>query len=280
VEPRDVGRTGALLKRAAPKLGRIIAKYAWATEVFRLSVVYAEILQGRGAGTGWDISAEARVAAQLVGPVHNPKIIDAGAHKGKWSLAMNDIFPQAQFILIEPHSSLRSRLEALRIGSSSSVLTAAVSDSLGTIELLSTDDESPSASIFARRDTYFSDVNTAQVVESVKKITIDAIVEDQEIRWIDFLKIDVEGAELLVLKGAIQTLQSKNVGALSFEFGAANLNSRVIFRDFWDFLDGLNYQIGRIVPGGSIIWINSYSEEHEYFRGVTNYVARLRVSNG
>jgi hypothetical protein len=57
------------------------------------------------------------------------------------------------------------------------------------------------------------------------------------------------------------------------------VNSRTFFRDFWELLAPLSFELRRICPGGKTTVVKSYYEDLEPFRGVTNYVAILRVKN-
>jgi hypothetical protein len=81
---------------------------------------------------------------------------------------------------------------------------------------------------------------------------------------------------LEALKGASGALRHAQIGALSFEFSPGNLNSRTFFRDFWDTLSENGFRIFRITPGGGLLQIREYYEDCEYFRGSSNYVARLK----
>lgn len=107
-------------------------------------------------------------------------------------------------------------------------------------------------------------------------MAIDDVVEEHGLDHIDLLKIDVEGHELSVLKGALNNLQRGRVRALTFEFGSGNINSRTFFHDFWDLLTPLGFRIFRVLPTGRLMPIREYYEDCEYFRGVTNYIAVLR----
>jgi FkbM family methyltransferase len=59
--------------------------------------------------------------------------------------------------------------------------------------------------------------------QTVEVTTIDQFVEDSSIERVDFIKIDVEGAESLVFKGAENLLSSPNKLMILFE--ACNINS-------------------------------------------------------
>ncbi len=90
------------------------------------------------------------------------------------------------------------------------------------------------------------------------------------------MKMDIEGHELLALRGAEQALKSRRIGALAFEFGSSDINSRTFFRDFWDLLGAHGFSIARITPSGKAIALLDYYEDCEYFRGATNYIAELK----
>ena len=111
---------------------------------------------------------------------------------------------------------------------------------------------------------------------TVATVTIDSVVEEEGIDTIDLLKMDIEGHELEALRGATSTLERGGIAALTFEFGSGNVNSRTFFRDFWELLTGHGYRIARMVPGGGTLAVERYTEDLEYFRGATNYVATLR----
>lgn len=52
----------------------------------------------------------------------------------------------------------------------------------------------------------------------VKTVTIDNLVETIGVNEISLLKIDVEGAEVLALKGAIKTLTHKKIKNMVIEY--------------------------------------------------------------
>jgi hypothetical protein len=52
----------------------------------------------------------------------------------------------------------------------------------------------------------------------VRTVTIDNLVENTGINEISLLKIDIEGAEVLALKGAINTLTQKKIKNMVIEY--------------------------------------------------------------
>jgi FkbM family methyltransferase len=85
---------------------------------------------------------------------------------------------------------------------------------------------------------------------NIKLRTIESFTLEQNIKKIDFLKIDVEGYEYNILLGAASML--KNINLIQFEYGGTYLDAGVKLRDVLSFFsdrsiyliekDGLNFQ--------------------------------------
>jgi hypothetical protein len=64
------------------------------------------------------------------------------------------------------------------------------------------------------------------------------------------LKIDTEGHEASVLRGARETIAGRRIELVQFEFNAMNVASRTFFKDFVDLLPG--YRFYRLLPDGRV----------------------------
>ena len=84
--------------------------------------------------------------------------------------------------------------------------------------------------------------------EKVELKTLDRYCLDKNISVIDFLKIDVEGNELNVLKGGEKVFKEGIVKRIQFEYGGANIDSRVFLKDILYFLWGYNFYVYKIFP--------------------------------
>lgn len=102
--------------------------------------------------------------------------------------------------------------------------------------------------------------------------TVDTYASLHNVASIDYLKIDVEGAEHLVLKGSERMLKEKRIKAIQFEYGMASIYTRFLLKDFYALLEPLGYRIGKIMPS-HVEW-RSYDPRHEDFRG-PNFLAVL-----
>jgi hypothetical protein len=87
------------------------------------------------------------------------------------------------------------------------------------------------------------------------------------------LKIDTEGNELDVLRGAINSINQKKIKAIHFEFNEMNVISRVFFRDIYLMLK--DYKLYRLLPYG-MTEINVYSPLFCEIFAYQNIVAILK----
>jgi FkbM family methyltransferase len=234
--------------------------------------MYWNILLGKGAGTGWALDSEVNAAKKTI-HCAAPVIFDVGANIGEWSALIHQIYPNARIFLFEPQVACHQYIRGKNIPGYTLIPKVMSSSAGHSISFFSSEEKDKIASVYQRRDSYFD--NRVFTAAEVPTETIDNIIQEYKITSIDFMKMDVEGHELDVLKGANKSLEEKIIKALSFEFGSGNINSRTYFHDFWDLLTPIGYSIYRILPSSRLLLMKEYYEDCEYFRGVTNYVATL-----
>lgn len=109
--------------------------------------------------------------------------------------------------------------------------------------------------------------------ESIRLTTLDQYCERNFIDRINFLKLDTEGHELKVLKGASNMLEKERIDFIQFEFGGCNIDSRTFFQDFFYLLNS-RYKIYRILPYG-MSEVKAYDESQEIFMTI-NFLAERR----
>lgn len=80
--------------------------------------------------------------------------------------------------------------------------------------------------------------------ETVSVVTVDWFVQHNEIERVDVLKIDVEGGELLVLRGAEMVLKRDKPLVIA-EYGQLSRNFDYEPEDMEDYLIGLGYSVRR-----------------------------------
>jgi FkbM family methyltransferase len=257
-------RTAQIAKVLIPTVSRFLSSDRAQTAI-SLSETGAALLQGKGAGSGWDLNAEITAALEFI---HDgATVFDVGANKGEWSRAIRARVPNLRLYLFEPQKACAPFLEI-----DGAVLTqAAVGGADGHAVLHCPSDAAGNASLHERRDTYFQQQSFSS--SEVELVSIDSFMASHTIASIDFMKMDIEGHELFALRGASGALARGAIRAMSFEFGSGNINSRTFFRDYWDLLTEHGYEISRVLPRGQTLRIAEYNEDLEYFRGVSNYLA-------
>lgn len=258
-------------KRAAGSLSRPVCSPALLRPMRGLDA-YLNFLLGKGSGVGWDLSHEIDAARTHIHRA-DPVVFDVGANVGEWTRLLLAAVPGAKVFLFEPSVDCRREI-AKHAFAHAEVVPAAVGESAGKAALHVSSALDHSASLHPRGDSYNA-ANQYRAVE-VDVIALDDFIEARGLPFVDFLKMDIEGHELFALRGARRALEGGKIGALSFEFGNANVNSRTFFRDFWQLLTAAGYQLWRMTPGGRELLIEEYYEDHEYFRSVSNFVAERK----
>jgi FkbM family methyltransferase len=201
-------------------------------------------------------------------------LFDVGANIGEFTMEILEAFRGKQFQLyaFEPSklASLQLR-QRIKDQSNVHVTQKALSDKEGTAELFFPDEGSALASLHQRDLSHIN--KTFGQKETVYITTLDHFCAEHKIDYIHLLKIDVEGHELAVLKGAHNMINRDAVEVIQFEFGGTSLDSRSYFKDFYQLLSP-KYKIYRILSHG-LRELTSYSEKLEIFRSA-NYLAIQR----
>lgn len=230
----------------------------------------------RGSGEIFVIKYLARKLQNANGPI---LVFDVGANLGFWSQALLKNFKNpVNLFAFEPSQrtfyELKNNLKTANNfpeGTGISVFNIGFSDTEGVSILHSDKDFSGIASLYERNLSHVKvDLNGK---EEVNLKTLDSFCLEQRISKIHLLKLDTEGHELNILKGAKRIIESSSIDFIQFEFGGCNVDSRTYFQDFFYFLNP-KYKIYRICKDG-LREIRSYNEYLEIFTTI-NYLAELR----
>lgn len=203
-------------------------------------------------------------------------VFDVGANKGNYTnILLSHIKNINKIYCFEPHPITFKKLkENFADNPNVKLLNLALFSKKSKISLYdySNNDGSSHASLC---DDIFKIVHMANAVSHpIEASTIDCIVDEYNIQMIDFLKIDVEGYELDVLKGAEGMINDKKISIIQFEFTQLNSTTRIFFKDFYDLLRH-NYNIYRLLPN-TLIEIKEYHPTYHEIFGYQNFVAILK----
>lgn len=185
-------------------------------------------------------------------------VFDVGANRGDYSSEILRINPKVKIHAFEPTPSSYKKLAQLP---NVTALNVAVGEKEENKVLYQMDRST--------HNSFYTEVGAGTAVE-VKVITLDSYCQKNKINHIDFLKIDVEGHEYFVLKGAVGILKRKAVDYIQFEFSGATSDARVFLKDFITLLNQYEYDLYRV--RGTDIQLVKYYPDRERFT-LTNYLA-------
>lgn len=224
-------------------------------------------LRGMGAGNPTSEligAAEDRFLHRLAG-MTQLIVFDVGAHNGDYAAHVRLLSPGARIWCFEPHPGSFERLQAAAAAGGFTAINVALGDMPGRARLYDYANTAASGSSHA---TMHAGVIAAihggeQVAIDIDVMTLDAFVQREQIERINLLKIDAEGNELAILRGARQTISRRRVDVVQFEFNEMNVMSRVFFKDFYDALPGFTFY--RMLSNG-LVPIGGYRPRtHELF---------------
>jgi FkbM family methyltransferase len=199
-------------------------------------------------------------------------VFDIGAHKAGYLYAMLRLTgDQGQIFAFEPQRSLYdyiSKLKRLFAWANVTVEHLALSDSSSTATLYIPHNNvakgsSPGATIVEHKER-----NDFTQTEKVQTETLDSYCKRKNIKP-DFLKIDVEGNELPIFKGGIETLKAYKP-KIMVEIEARHVGRERVLETF-AFMRSLGYT-GQFIHGTDRLPLDSFSfEKYQNTDDKSNY---------
>lgn len=98
----------------------------------------------------------------------------------------------------------------------------------------------------------------------------DDYAESRMLDCIDYLKIDVEGAEEKVIKGFQKCLEQRRIKVIQFEYGLMAILTKWLLKDAYQYLTPYGFRLGRLTDGR--VDFHEYTLLYETFNG-PDYVA-------
>lgn len=164
-------------------------------------------------------------------------IFDVGANVGQSALKFRAAFPSARIFSFEPVSNTFDEL----------ITNTSSSDEGITCHKIALGNEQGKKTIYLSDQSLTNSLvkpHQSSTHEEITISTIDTFSAEQQIARIDLLKIDAEGFDLEVLKGAKKIITAQQVPFILVEAGFHPGDDRhVLFDDFRSFLMPMGYSI-------------------------------------
>ena len=193
------------------------------------------------------LSGENYAIAYALNGKEMPVVFDVGANEGHWIDEVLRYSPQAIIHAFEPQKKL-AEIIALKYPNIQ-INNVGVGEAKGYLDLYDYADHSGSQHASLLKGVIDGIHKGSARSQRVMIESLDEYCEKQNIHHIDFLKIDVEGYEMNVLKGANKILQSKKVEVIQFEFNEMNVVAGKFLNDFYQLFQD-NYRLYRLLPHG------------------------------
>lgn len=182
---------------------------------------------------------------RIVGDPRRVKcIFDVGANVGNTAIEYSNEFPAAKVVAFEP---VRDTFAVLTVNTHLRIsiipIQKALGNFIGFAKCAIHQDCRNNTLVDGLTDELHSVAHGEQQVEVT---TLDAIMTERKIEYIDILKIDAEGFDLAVLQGAKKSLELKKVKFIYFEFHQLLRQSVGVqlgdLMTIANFLDGYGYR--------------------------------------
>lgn len=189
-----------------------------------------------------DANGEAALLTALRGTLG--VVFDVGGNIGDWTQhALNADAARVHAFEISPATSAKL---AQRYASEPRVTVNqfGLSDAAGSVTIHHYED----FPVLTTMTEYPHDM--ASVALEVPVRTGDAYVAEHGIDRIDFLKLDVEGAEPRVLAGFAAAFDNGAIGAVQIEYGRVSILTKYLLHDFYADMTKRGFRVGRVLPNG------------------------------
>jgi FkbM family methyltransferase len=177
-------------------------------------------------------------------------IFDVGSNQGEWTRMARQMFPTANIHAFEIIPEVYKKfINNGVIDSHVMPNNFGLGAETGTIQMK----YCPDNDVYS---TYLTRMSPGAITDMFFEwrecliATGDLYVRMNNVQEIDILKIDVEGAEHLVIEGFNGFMKTEKIGLIQFEYGLANIVSKWLLVDAYELLSPMGYILGKLGPGG------------------------------
>lgn len=182
---------------------------------------------------------------------HNKTLVvfDVGANCGSFVKVLQN-FDITNIVCFEPHPVLSKKTK--EVYDFITMNSYCLADKDGTIAIHIPKWSVGLSSIINR--PVFNQLNQEIIVLNVKCETLDTYCELNNIHQIGFIKIDVEGAEKLILDGATKMLKAHKILCGVFEVGQTLVDANTSGQEIVTLLEGYGYKIDKTISDNDYIF--------------------------
>jgi FkbM family methyltransferase len=173
-------------------------------------------------------------------------ILDIGAHEGQTYYTYRSLFPAAKIYSFEPSPSLfvaltlaqgndkKAEAHQLAVSETQGKQIFHLNQSSGTNSLLKSGEKAA--------EYYAPGLFDSKSEVEVETTTIDQFMAHHAISELSILKLDIQGAELMALKGATENLRKKTIALIFLEVEFVYLYAnQALFHQVCSFLEEMGY---------------------------------------
>jgi FkbM family methyltransferase len=201
-------------------------------------------------------------------------VIDVGANVGRWSISMLGVARRAGRLddldlhAFEPSSYTFTLLSELLREEPVCIGQVALGDRPGLSTLHVAGPGAGTNSLHRQPGS-----TASSTTEEVSITTLDIQAESMDLGQIALVKIDTEGHDLAVLRGARRLLTEHRISIVQFEYNHRWIYARSFLRDAFELLGPLAYRLGKLTPHGVEFYPEWDADLETFVEG--NYVACL-----
>jgi FkbM family methyltransferase len=193
-------------------------------------------------------------------------IIDGGANIGDYAFETSKRIPDCKIYSFEPVDSTFRQLKAKVEGRENIIPVKKGLYKENATKEINLFNSNAHSSLYELQGLSYQS-NQKQKIELLRG---DDFLKEQNIDMVDFLKIDVEGAEYDALLGFENSFKQGKIKAVQFEYGYINISTKKLLIDFYTFFEAHHYMVGKIFPRN--VEFRKYQFKHEDFIG-PNFIA-------
>ena len=232
--------------------------------IFKICRMYLNACNGDDCND-FRLNGEGRVLTTLLPTCQ--VVFDVGANVGDWAKLALGINPASSIHAFEPSKDTFDALRARHFGENVTLNQLGLSSTNRTAVLHQFGSQATANSLYEQTGVAML---TQSGAEEIRLATLDDYCATAGVDRIDYLKIDVEGHELDVLRGARRMLSERRIGLIQLEYSFGYIAARAYLKDVFTELNEVGFRAHKILPK-QLLSAPSYDERHETFR-VSNWL--------